>query len=382
MRRRSFLRAVGALTASAGAGNWLAGCGPSGPEAGGLAEAAGPLAEDEYPKLIRMAPHGTWGTLVATGVMGIMQTHGYLEDEFKGDGVRIQWSITDGSGPGVNEAIANGLLDFSSYGGLPNIIGRSRGLRTRILASPGYQYSYVAVRSGFAGDSPKDLRGATIGVAFGTYLHLSTAMLLKEHDIGLDEVRLVNLATSDAAAALAAGRVDACMGGVALFPLEDQGLARIIYMSEGRHTQTSGFGGFIGVEDFTRRYPLATRKVVKAYLRATHWVSLPENREAFFRFSAQHSTVPLEYLRRDFEGQDLSARFNVLLDDYYVERFRQAIDFSLAHGITRSPIDLDAWLDRRTIQDALAELGLSDFWTAWDSQGLALGRGGRSHAPA
>src|SRR5688500_11376911 len=60
---------------------------------------------------------------------------GMLEEEFKTDGIQSSWSFLRGAGPATNELYANGLADFSLLGDLPSIIGRSGGLKTRVLAA-------------------------------------------------------------------------------------------------------------------------------------------------------------------------------------------------------------------------------------------------------
>jgi sulfonate transport system substrate-binding protein len=57
---------------------------------------------------------------------------GLLEEEFRRDGIKIEWNYFKGAGPAVNEAIANDLLDFAWQGDLPSIIGKSSGLKTKI----------------------------------------------------------------------------------------------------------------------------------------------------------------------------------------------------------------------------------------------------------
>lgn len=366
MQRRHFLKAASALSVL-GSASLITACNdkPRGSPAAG--------AGTDLPEAIRILPHGSWGTKIANGFMGIVQVGRFVEKEFEKDAVKIHWEVVDGTGPGVNEAIANGLVDFSSYGGLPQIIGRSRGLNTRILVSSGYANGYFAVRSDFPAKSVAELKGATLASPFGTYIHLSTALLLKEYGVDLKDVKLLNMTGGDAVAALAAGRIDGYFGSASMFPLVDQGIARIIYTSQGRKAHTSGFGGFMVTDEFAQRYPDATKRVVKAYLRAMHWVSLPENREEYFRISAQNSTTPIEHVRRDFAGQELSARFNPLVDDYFVERFREAAVFSRDNGIIRNTINVDGWFDRETIRSALNELGWNNHWTAWDAAGNPFG---------
>ena len=54
---------------------------------------------------------------------------GLLEEEFKKDGIKIQWTFLRGAGPAVNELFANGLLDSSHLGDLPSVVGRASTAR-------------------------------------------------------------------------------------------------------------------------------------------------------------------------------------------------------------------------------------------------------------
>jgi sulfonate transport system substrate-binding protein len=320
-------------------------------------------ATGDIPKVIRIGAMGYYGTTVAADFMGILQSRKLLEKEFEKDGTRIEWNVLDGAGPAQNEAIANGLIDFGHYGALPNIIGKARGLKTRILASYGYVNSYLAVRAPLPIKSPADLKGYRLAADIGHINHLTTAMLLKQYNIDLKDVTLVKLGNNEAIAALAAGQVDAYLGGFPLFSLQDQGIVRIIYSSNGDQTRASNFGGFVAVEQFADRYPDATRRVLKSYIRVTQWIADPANRDAYFDWVAKNSTTPLKLVQRDFDGQTLRDHVNPAISDDYLSRYREGIAFSQKNDLIRNPIDIDRWIDRATNESVIAELGLQQFWS-------------------
>lgn len=73
------------------------------------------------------------GSSVATVAL-----RGLLEEEFRKEGIKIQYSFLRGAGPAVSELFANGLADFGwGLGDLPSIIGHAGGLKTRILSAAG-----------------------------------------------------------------------------------------------------------------------------------------------------------------------------------------------------------------------------------------------------
>src|SRR5688572_33153326 len=75
-----------------------------------------------------------------------MHLRGMLEDEFRKDGIQINWSFLRGAGPAVNELFANGLLDFSLLGDLPSIVGRASGLEYKLIAGSSVRGNiYLAV---------------------------------------------------------------------------------------------------------------------------------------------------------------------------------------------------------------------------------------------
>ncbi|MEL1619785.1 aryl sulfate ester ABC transporter, partial [Acinetobacter baumannii] len=69
------------------------------------------------------------------GVVDVLYTRQLLEKEFANDGIAVKWSFFKGAGPVVNEAFANGQVDFAYLGDLAAIIGKSGGLDSRLLAA-------------------------------------------------------------------------------------------------------------------------------------------------------------------------------------------------------------------------------------------------------
>jgi sulfonate transport system substrate-binding protein len=323
---------------------------------------ASPVWAEAPPKLIRVSAIGAPGQRTATSYMGILQSQQLLEKEFARDGVRIQWLVLDGAGPAQNEAIANGLTDFANYGILPNIIGRGRGLKTRILASYGYSNSYVIARPDLPIRGVRDLKGRTIGVDVGHVPHLALTRLLAENGLATSAVKIVAMKTPDALAALAARRIDATIGPVNLLNLVEQHKARLIFSSKGRKTEATNIGAFVVTDDFARRYPETTKRVVKAYLQAVYWAAQPANRERYLAFIARVSNTPLALVRQDNAGEQIRDKANPLPVLAYRERVASAAGFSLDQKLVRKPVDTRGWVDARFIVRAAHELGQLRYW--------------------
>src|SRR4051794_31182791 len=106
-------------------------------------------ARADTPSVIRIAFAGVGvgnRPFIGGSSLGVVHSRGLLEEEFKKDNIKIEWSFFKGAGPAVNEAYANSLIDFALQGDLPSIIGKAGGLKTKLLASTGSrQNTYLAV---------------------------------------------------------------------------------------------------------------------------------------------------------------------------------------------------------------------------------------------
>ncbi|QCO00648.1 ABC transporter substrate-binding protein [Azospirillum argentinense] len=323
----------------------------------------------DLPAVIRLGGQGAgFGKPYGTGLIGTLQAKGFLEEEFRKDNVKVEWTFFNGTGPAINEALANGLLDFANYGGLPNIVGKAGGLRTRILVSYGVGTIYVAARKDAPIASIADLKGRKVAVAKGTINHLSMNRLLLQNGLTEKDVQLVSLTASDQPPALTSGDVDAAFGTLNLLSLRDQGVVRIVADTRGPAQPASFFGALTVIETFADKYPEATRRVVKAYVKAAHWASLEENRGELIDLWSLSGT-PRAVLAEELDGQDLKQRNTPLIDTFYRGQYEEAVRFALDNRLIRNSIDLDAWIDPAHLDAALKELGLESFWTPRTADG-------------
>lgn len=232
------------------------------------------LALADKPSVIRVGYPGvgignrpaSFGNSVTT-----MHLKGLLEEEFRKDGIKIQWTFLRGAGPAVNELFANGLLDFSHLGDLPSVVGRASGLKYRVLASSGVRNNiYVSVPADSSVQSIKDLRGKKIAVLKGTATHLAGVKILEK--FGLSE-KDVNLDTNAAKAALVTKDIDAAVGGADYLSLRDQGVSRVVFTTKGGDPKLTSNGLFLGSQDFLEKYPDIALRVVKQLVLAAKFLA-------------------------------------------------------------------------------------------------------------
>jgi len=345
---------------------------------GGLAGAAG-LAALATPALVRAqgkvevirlaGPGNASGRPYGSGTIGVLRGLELLEKEFEADGVRIEWQFPRGTGPAINEALANRQLEFASYGGLPNIVGRGAGVPTTLLASSGISPTYLGARPDAGIASIADLEGKKIAFQRGTIFELSLSRILEQAGLDNDDVKIFDLQGADQVAAIQSGDVDVVVGqGNSVLALVDKGLVEVVYSTKGSPAPGSTFGSFAVLDSFAAEHPEITERVLRAFVEAAYFASQEENREALFDIWEQTGSPRASYVQ-DYDGDVLAERNTPLLDDFYRANIRAGLDFTLEQKLVRKPFDPDDWIDDALLTTIIADLGYGDVWTPRDAAG-------------
>ena len=149
-----------------------------------------------------------------------------VEDALQPTHVKVEWIFFKGAGPAVNEALANKQVDFAYQGDLPSVLGRANGLKTHLLLASNVRTGvYLAVPADSDIKSVTDLKGKRVGLFRGTNLQLVADNVLKENGLAERDLRIINLDTAAALAAVASKGVDAVFSDYSPFKLQQQGLA-------------------------------------------------------------------------------------------------------------------------------------------------------------
>ena len=322
---------------------------------------------EDLPAEIRLGSGAgaTVGRPYGTGVLGWVGANHLIEEEFKNDPVKITWYAVKGFGPGVNEAFSNNNLDIAHYGDFPSLIGKSGGLKTRIIASGNRLGNvYLVVPTASKDASIQDLKGRRLALHRGRPTEIPVAMFFDAVGLKHSDFRIFNLSPVDGQNAIAAGTVDAQFGGDAHL-MEANGTGRIIWSTRGQDDHWKSSAEIFVTDDFARRYPTTLKRVMKAYVRGARYVADEAHREELIRFWAQEKGS-YEIAAREFDGDLLAKRYNPLIDDYLVEHYRRSAVVSQKLKVIRTPIppaEIDSWFDRSFLDAALTELGLQSFWT-------------------
>ncbi|MBV7506710.1 ABC transporter substrate-binding protein [Bacillus sp. sid0103] len=150
---------------------------------------------------IRIGFIGSTKDNIPAGVEGWGIQHQFLQEKLKKIGIEKFEFHAFPNGPPLNEAIAAGELDMGILGDTPAIVGRSNGLKTRLINQAAINSNVWLITPKNGVKSIEDLKGKTVATQLGSYMYRYLTGVLKEK--GLDnDVKIVSMLSSDAEAAL------------------------------------------------------------------------------------------------------------------------------------------------------------------------------------
>ncbi len=318
----------------------------------------------DKPKVIRFAyPAATNPGYAGAPVINVINDQGLFEKEFSKDGIKIEQSYIKTAGPGTNEGLAAGLYDFADYGDFAIVLGKAGGLKNKLILAPSKGGNvYILARAELHIKSVKDLKGKKVSYWKGTVLQTQALRVLEANGLTEKDIRQINLTGADALAALAAGSIDALVGSYDR-PLIDQGLATLVYDTRNFPVQKRYREGLIVTDDFAKKYPDITKRVVKVFIQAEHWLSQEKNKERLAQLLVK-TGAKYKYAKGEFGvgNLPLKEQFNPVPDKDFVDGYKDLVDYSLKNKLIRRNIDVDQWVDRSYADAALKELGLQNYW--------------------
>lgn len=198
----------------------------------------------------------------------MLRRFGWLEDDFRKDGVAIKWTLSADSNRALEYLNAD-AIDIGSSAGLAALLAKANGnpIRTPYVFSRPEWTALVVPRDSSI-RTLADLKGRRIAATKGTDPYLFLLRSLQTAGLHKSDIEHVPLQHADGLAALRAGQVDAWAG---LDPLMasaelDSG-ARLLYRNVAFNTY-----GFLNVrEEFLAQHGAEVRRVIAAYERARQW---------------------------------------------------------------------------------------------------------------
>lgn len=303
---------------------------------------------------------------------------GVLEEEFKKDGIKVTWTFFPGAGPQQNEAFSNGKIDFASHGDLPAIVGRSTGLKHKIIFSAGrFTSAYFVVPADSTAKNIRDLKGKTISIFKGTNGQLALGRLLEKHGLSEKDFRVISQDTFSVRTSLATGDIDGTI--TTPWSLEARGVAKRIY--DGRNDRTTyGPNVFWVSEAFEKKYPHIVQRVVDTFVKQAYWSTLEANRDNQYRLWAQSGIPYLDY-KREWDGVNLKEKLNPSLDQYFYAATKKSVQQAKSYRLIRRDVDVDNWVEPKYLKVSLQKLGLENYWPQFDANAKQIAGTGTQTKP-
>jgi NitT/TauT family transport system substrate-binding protein len=233
--------------------------------AAGLLGAPNSLAQQAPPETtrIRLAKNRTLCIAPQYVVEDLLRLEGFTD---------VHYVATD-AGRGQNDAVARGDIDLTLQFSALTLLPIDAGANITIVGGVHVGCFELFGNEGIR--SIANLKGKTVGVpAFGTSPHVFLSTMAAH--VGLDPAKDINWVTSPTVAPkdlFADGKIDAFLG----FPPEPQELrarniGRVVVNSSIDRPWSQYFCCVLaGNRDFIRNHPVATKRVLRAILKATDY---------------------------------------------------------------------------------------------------------------
>lgn len=324
---------------------------------------------EEAPKVVRIAVVA-YNLAGKTSYMGVdaVNNEGGLEQSLAKKGIKLEWvpASHSGVGPIINEAFANGTIDFAAYGDLPPIILNAAKPVVQLVAPWGSNgNSYLVVPANSTAKSILDLKGKRIALHRGRPWEATFASLAASQGLTLKDFKIVNVNPQVGAAALASGTVDGFFSLNDAYNLQDKGVGRIIWSTKTSLTDQKLRGGIWATNEFVNKYPEITQLVVNAYVKTSYWASQEANRDKYIK-DYLSQVQPESVVRRDYESDAVpwKDRWSPVYDGVFTAHYQRLAAYAKSSGLIRNEVNVQQLLNPRFVNQALKDLGIEHYWVA------------------
>ena len=222
----------------------------------------------------------------------VLKKLGSLEQALPG--TTVKWVYSAGSSNALNFLQGNSI-DFGSTAGSAALLSRANGNPIKVVyiyEQP--EWTALVVAKDSTAKDIRDLKGKKIAAQKGTDPYFFLLRTLNQAGLSQADIQYVNLPHADGRTALERGQVDAWSGlDPHMAASELQAGSKLIYRNKDFNT----YGFLNSREDFLRKYPETTKKVIELYERAKKWIV--DNPEGAAQILADEAQINLEVAKRE-----------------------------------------------------------------------------------
>lgn len=264
----------------------------------------------------------------------VLRRFGWLEEDFKKDGIAVKWVLSAGSNRAL-EYLNGNSIDIGSTAGLAALLAKANGnpiVAPYIFSRP--EWTALVVPKNSPIKSVADLKGKKVAATKGTDPYLFLLRALQTVGLKRTDIEHVALQHADGRAALEQGRVDAWAGlDPHMAASELTHGSRLLYRNVAFNTY-----GFLNVrQDFLAKYPDTVRRTIAQYERARKWILA--NPSAAAQILADEAKVDLAVALLQIKARtDLS---NPQPSAEHVKALQAAAPILIDEGLVRRGSDLN-----------------------------------------
>jgi sulfonate transport system substrate-binding protein len=222
----------------------------------------------------------------------VLKKKGWVEEAFPG--TTIKWVYSAGSSNALNFLQAN-AVDFGSTAGSAALLSRANGNPIKVVyiyEQP--EWTALVVSSTSTAKDIRDLKGKKIAAQKGTDPYFFLLRTLNAAGLSQADIQYVNLPHAEGRTALERGNVDAWSGlDPHMAASELAAGSKLIYRNKDFNT----YGFLNSREEFLRKYPETTKKLIQVYERAKQWVV--DNPDQAAQILADDAQISLEVAKRE-----------------------------------------------------------------------------------
>lgn len=321
---------------------------------------------------IAVVANASSGELTFGGVPQVIARDQVFKAALAEQNIKLQWVPVSTAAVAtlVNESFAGGKIDFAFYGDLPSVILNASGIETRLVVSGSVgNNSYLVVPKHSTAASIRDLKGKRIALHRGRPWEATFAKLIESEGLQLKDFRIINLNPQAGAAAVSAGNVEGFFTLSDAHALVEKEVAKIIWSTKDAPVSWRMRAELWGAREFVEQHPEVTQLLATATVRAMHWVSQEENKDAYIAEQSRMG-LPEKLIRRDILDERISWRdyWSPVLVPSTTAHYQDVIDHALANRLIRKPVKVDDLLAPQFVSRALQTLELENYWRESQAQ--------------
>ena len=227
----------------------------------------------------------------------VLKDKGWIEEEFKKDGIEIRWVQSHGSNKAL-EFLNAGAIEFGSSAGSAALLAKINGNPIQsiyIYSKPEWTALVTKASSGIK--SVADLKGKRVAVTRGTDPYIFLLRALAGAGLSEKDIRPVLVQHADGRTALERGDVDAWAGLDPMMAETELEKGSVLFY---RNADANTYGVLNVREAFAKEHPEIVIRVLRQYERARKWsIANPaELRNTLAKAARLSDTVAAKQLER------------------------------------------------------------------------------------